>query len=220
MIDVQIEGPSIPPSAGWRKRLGWITGILVAGLLAGTGVAFLQTNGVVSTSISGSTSATGEVYTGTIGTSLTSLTGAPTKWAISGTTATAAPSWSPTQSATGSVTGAGDLGIIDAASGSVLTTVALTNAGGLSSDYSYLNLPVEVYKWDATTTTWAVDSNYPVQYLGLTNGYVTFTLPVGSTGGFYEIVVPTGGSYYVVSTSSTAQATLSPSFDITATPIG
>ena len=79
---------------------------------------------------------------------------------------------------------------------------------------------MSVYVWTSPTSStgtgsWGLDSSFGTQYLSLTGGYLTFNLP---NGGYYELVVDTGGSFYCIDASTPAD--LSPEFNVTTTPVG
>jgi hypothetical protein len=219
----------------FRRQLAWGIAAVAAGLVVATGLAFLQTNGTATASVT-TGNATGEVYTSnptSVPTNfptvwycgLSTGTAADTATTGCGTTATTGPDpagWSPAASSTGSITTSGDLAIIDATNGPVMVTIALTNAADMSSDYSYFNMPIELASWTpGTSTSWTTNvkdaNSVGEQYLNLTDGYVTYDLPQGD---YYEVYVPTGGSYYCVSTSTASGGSLTPTFDIAATPLG
>lgn len=241
---------SISPARQFKKRVLLTVGALSLGVVAVTGYAFLNSNAIATTSITGTTSNTGAVFTSN---PATVPSGMPSTWYCNGPTSTAsvtftqtagcsappstqdygpvAPGWTPTVNATGSVTGAGDVAMVDAGKGSggVLVTVALTNTAALSAGYSYLNLPIAVQAWNGTAWVSAKDtsgayigysstsSENGVQYLGLTTGYLTFDLPASgtTTPAYYEVIVPQGGSFYTISSSPSSD--LAPSFDVSAT---
>lgn len=249
------------PARQLRKRVLLTLGALSFGVVAVTGYAFLNSNAIATTSISGTTSNTGAVFTSNPSTVPTDM---PTTWYCNGPTASTAtatftetsgcsappssqfygpvaPGWTPTVNATGSVTYAGDVAMVDAGKGSggVLVTVALTNTAALSAGYSYLNLPLAVQAWNGTAWVSAKDASGAyigyssaggadngVQYLGLTTGYLTFDLPASGNSNsvyssttspaYYEVIIPQGGSFYTISSSSSSD--LAPSFDVSATP--
>ena len=108
----------------------------------------------------------------------------------------------------------------------------LVNSAALSRDYSNLELPIDVYysamngpasspaSAPCPTTTgcdWqrangaghAPRALSRVAKLSNSVGSLTLRLPPGA---YYEIVVPTGGTYFCVATTESARASLSPSF--------
>jgi hypothetical protein len=102
------------------------------------------------------------------------------------------------------VSTAGDVAVVDGTAGPTLITVALTNAAAMASAYTYVNIPIEIYSCSlgsGTTCAMASDTTkHPEEYLSFSNASLTFQVNGGS-GDYYEVVVPTGGSMYVYSTS-------------------
>ena len=184
-------------------------GAVAAGLIlvAATSVSFLATNGTASATVTSSGSGTaGNVYTPSCATTCT----APTiksittlDWGANGTTTPQAAAWSAAQGTVTSVSTAGDLAVVDGTAGKTLITVALTNAASMANDYTYVNIPVEIYKCTVTsgTCTMAADANQSEQYLSFSNASLTFQVAGGSAM-YYEVVVPTGGSMYVYNAGS------------------
>lgn len=135
-------------------------------------------------------------------------------------TAAVTPSWGPSAGSAGSVTGAGDLAIIDEASTTYGATVNMfiVNLAGMQEDYSSFLLPIKIYASPCTggACTWtAVPSsitNAPT-YITSASGFITFHV---ASGMFYDVTISTGGSYYCTATSTGASATLSPTFYFTA----
>lgn len=129
------------------------------------------------------------------------------------------PAWNPAAGAAGQIPDAdasntaGDIYIIDTGTytGDILVTIYLNNPSDLASSYSYLNLAINAYGKEGTTTpTWKttgvlVDaSNGYSKYLTLTNGYVSFTLTHadsvdeagdGATHHYYAITIDAGSFY-------------------------
>lgn len=202
----------------FRKMALVTAAVLGAGLVAATGFAFLSTNGATSTQITAAGVGSNYEFAGVY----TSNSGLPTtvsNWVYGGNGFQTA-SWTPTVGQVGSVTQGGDLAMIDATgtTGNVLVTLVLSNAASLDNDYSYLNLPIGVSKCTSpsgTTCSWGVITtdangdtigNGGVSYLTLTNGELTFLLPGNA---YYELTIPTGGSFYTISSNS---SDLSPSY--------
>ncbi|MDE3222257.1 MAG: hypothetical protein KGL79_02360 [Acidobacteriota bacterium] len=139
------------------------------------------------------------------------------------------PSWTPAANSAGSVTTAGDVTVIDAtgANNGVEANLYVTNMASLQNDYSSWVLPVDVYQCTPTTTyttcsntvstptgslePWTKYTAASGNFVTSTTGNLNFNFPKGS---YYDIVVPTGGSYYCISTSNTSD--LAPSFYVTA----
>lgn len=204
----------------FRKMAMMAAALAGVGLLAATGFAFLQTNGSATTSIqaggiSGAANEFADVVT----------SGAPptafTNWAASNSSTAQAAVWQPVVGQVVPVKTPGDVGIIDATgtTGNVLVTLVLSNAASLSADYSYVNLPIVLKQCTlvSTTCTWnavTADANSQpigdsgVEYLTLSNGYLSFLVAGGS---YYEVTIPTGGSFYTISTGASG-GTLSPSY--------
>lgn len=237
--------PGIRALTARRFRRALTIGVAVAGalILATTSLAFLNTNGLGTTSISaGGLSGANNEYADVLmgGTVLTNSA----VWAASGTTAAQGAVWSPVvgQVVTiGSSAGdkAGDVAMIDAGgtTRNILVTLSVTNPAQLSADYSYMNLPIAVVSCINTASACATQTNWGANikgdgatagtdangtalpttgsptYLTLTNGSVSFLLK-GGTGNLYELEIPTGGSFYTVSTTA---GSLSPSFMVTTT---
>ena len=214
---VSEEGLTVVAAGGAGRTRRWrryaaLGAVAVGLILVGTtGAAFLATNGTASATVSpvGGTSA-GNVYTTKLPTTGTTP---PATWVESGSTSAQAPAWNATQGQVTQVSTAGDLAIVDAST-PTLITVALTNAAAMASAYTYLNLPIEIYKCATATTncTWATSpgttdnpqATLP-EYLSFSNASLTFQV-TGGSGDYYEVVVPTGGSMYVYSTSGTLAA--------------
>ncbi len=225
-----------------RFRRAVTLGVAMAGavLLAATGFAFLNTNGSGTTSITAGGLSSNKNQFADVAVGGTGLESA--FWALSGTASAGAASWSPVVNQVVTVGTAGDLAMIDAGgtTGNILVTLSVTNPASLSSDYSYMNVPIAVVScvntatacqtktnWGASIkgdgTTGGTDANGAVlptaaspTYLTLTNGSVSFLLK-GGTSYLYEIEIPTGGSFYTVSTTSSTTASLSPSYMVTMT---
>jgi hypothetical protein len=145
------------------------------------------------------------------------------------------PSWSPTASAAGNVTQAGDVAVIDAtqATGNVIVSLYITNLAALSDDYSSFAFPIDVFKSAGSSnptvaSTWTQDSSIvPTgtsfsSFLTDTSGVITFALPAGY---YYDLTMDSatqsttggGGSYYCISTTASG-GDLSPAFFVTANP--
>ena len=129
------------------------------------------------------------------------------------------PSWSPVLNTAGSVTTAGDLAVVDAttASNGIIVNVYVTNLAGLQQDYSSYALPFNVYQSPCTagSCTWTQASGISLTYLTNSEGFLSFSLPKGN---YYDITMDTGGSFFTSGTSTTAPASLSPSYYFTAQP--
>ncbi|RJO62142.1 MAG: hypothetical protein C4542_04765 [Dehalococcoidia bacterium] len=119
------------------------------------------------------------------------------------------PAWTPMVNTASSVT-AGHLYYIDPKdyAGDLLVQLYLVNVGDLAKGYAYLNLGVNFHKVTgaAGSETWAeetaVTGTAPIlnYYLTLSNGYVTFILPAGSTKGV--ITIDNGSLFTINATSS------------------
>lgn len=240
--------------------------LFLAGALAlamGTAVAFTQTSATTQTNVTAATNGTGAngsafADTQAIADQAISSTSASDCGVTSNSTSVALaytatatlpgspaptatpPTWQPVTGTAGTP-GGGDLYCVAVAAGqSALVTVTMTNIGGLSKDYSYLNVPVGVYTCasgaSVTCTTLAgaaVTSGTTAAGLATTtndkvltfiNGQVTYSLvnPTGSVA-YYEIALDAGahgsasGSYFCLSTSTTSGASLAPQFYVQAT---
>jgi hypothetical protein len=216
MIEPTATGTRAQAAKRFRKMALVTTALVGVGLLAATSFAFLQTNGSATTSITAG-GTTGNEFAD-VQTSGTFTPG----WAVKGTTSPTQPSspWTPVVGQVVAVQSASDLAIVDATgtTGNVLVTLVLSNAAALSADYSYINLPIQVEVCTLNTTcTWNAEGtdangdaigNGGLTYLTLSNGYLSFLLKGGS---YYELEIPTGGSFYTISTSATGGA-LSPNY--------
>lgn len=168
-----------------------------------TQISFAATSGVTSVSVTGSSS------------TFAAVTAATTDGAHG-----AAPSWSVTPGAAGTVT-AGDLYVVDTAAydGDILVTVYVTNVADLAQRYTFLNLGVTAYEWDSTLASGSGDwEAAPVagksgssltSYATLAGGYVSFILAETANGGKYSISVD-GGSFFA--NGQTSGGSLSPQF--------
>lgn len=209
-----------------------LAGLAVLG--ATMSVSFLGSTGTSTTTVNAASSAF--VYPITSGAALpcavTSLEYTPAIAITAGTgsncattptkvTTATTPSWSPTALAAGSVTTAGDIGLIDAtiAANGVIVSLYITNLALLQTDYSSFAFPVNIYSAACSAgCTWGQASNViasPPTFLTSTGGFLTFNLPAGK---YYDITFDTGGSFYCTATTSSATASLSPSFYMTAQP--
>lgn len=156
---------------------------------------------------------------------------------VSGSAFTAAqnPNWTPAPSTAGSVTTPGDIAVIDATSttmpngGNVLVSIYLTNLSTLAAGYSSYAFPIEIFQcasscaaqsdtgtgtsgtWTLTSETPLDSNSLPTTFLTNNTGFLTFTLPEGY---YYDITMPTGGSFYTLSGVTSSNAT--PSYYITA----
>ena len=206
--------PALLPLAGPRHRSRFsrryvLFGTLAAGaiLVVSTSAAFLANNGSTSATVTLTGSSTaGEVYSAA-GSSPALPSGGPTSWAeaASGTpTVPVTPGWDATAGKPTTVTTAGDVAIVDGTGGQTMITVTLNNAASMASAYTYVNIPIEIQKCvvSSGTCTWSQDTNVPETYLSFSNATMTVDV-TGGTGTYYEVVVPTGGSMYPYSTSST-----------------
>ena len=195
----------------------------LAVLAVSLGVSFAGDSGSVSLSVSGGSSnfvfpvANGNPlpnainnlkYTAAVNTTTHTITTAVT------------PTWAPVAGSAGSVTTAGDLGLIDATTvaNAIILNVYVTNLAALQQDYSSYALPVNVYSstCPSNTCTWAQDSTVLASaptYLTNSSGVVTLKLP---TGKYYDITLDTGGALYTISTTASG-GSLSPSFYFVAT---
>ena len=187
----------------------------VAGLaLLGSamGVSFLGDTGTTSVSITPS-SASSFVYAVT-GANTTSP---PLPTAVTALEYGAVPSWTPTPDSAGSVTTAGDVALVDATLSTVVVNIYITNLATLQSAYSSFALPVEIYSGTCSGSpsacTWTLDSTLTAAnsvYITNTEGQLSFNLP---SGDYYDITIPTGGSFYTLSSVSSTND--SPSFYVT-----
>lgn len=195
-----------------------VLGSVAAGLIliAATSASFLATNGTATASVTSTGSGTaGDVYTpscttssGTTTCTSPTITGITTlDWGASASTTPQEAAWSAAQGEVTSVTTAGDVAVVDATGGQTLITVTLTNAAAMTGAYTYVNIPIEIYKCTLSSGTcdMAVDANQSKQYLTFSDATLTFDVNTSdSTDTYYEVVVPTGGSMYVYSTSTSS----------------
>jgi len=222
------------PTSKKRRRFAilFLTFIAAVGLGLHLPVAGLSSN-------SASTSPTGPIFM-LSGAQASSAPSALTS-TVFGSTATTSgkvvatsPGWSPMVDYAGQVTTAGDIAIVDASSATSALSVTLhvINLAALSHDYASFTLPVAVYyastglagsapmtgscstvsgcNWQlANGEESAPNVASDTSYLANEGGSVTFQLPPGA---YYEIAMPTGGSYYCISTMVSNTASLSPLF--------
>lgn len=195
----------------------------LAVLAASLGVSFAGDTGTTSLTVSGGNSnfvfpvATNNTLPNAV-TSLkyTSAAAVNTSHVI---TAAVTPSWAPIAGSAGTVTTAGDLGLIDATTvaNAIILNLYVTNLAALQQDYSSYSLPINVYSSTCSSgCTWAQDTAVvasPPTYLTNSAGVITLKLP---TGKYYDITMETGGAFYTISTTATGGA-LSPSFYFVAT---
>ncbi|HET8895126.1 MAG TPA: hypothetical protein VFM96_13615 [Gaiellaceae bacterium] len=206
-----------------RKRFLAIAVAALAILGASLGVSFAGDSGTASLSVSGGNN--NFVYAVSNGAALpnavTSLKYTPLANIVSHAITTAiSPGWTPVAGSAGSVTTAGDIGLIDATTvaNAIILNVYVTNLAALQQDYSSYSLPINVYSstCPANVCTWAQDSAVIASaptYLTNSSGVVTLKLP---TGKYYDVTVDTGGALYCISTTASG-GTLSPSFYFVAT---
>ncbi|HEX76957.1 MAG TPA: DUF2460 domain-containing protein [Dehalococcoidia bacterium] len=136
-----------------KRKLFFITGLLVAAAIAG--ISFAQTAGTAGTTIT----ATGPEGRFAEVVDVASLTGEHPYLRYgnyTGTTQTdqyTTPSWSPSVNAAGEITTPGDLFYIDSRgyTGDLRVSLYLNNPAQLTSNYSYLNMQVMVYELGAGT---------------------------------------------------------------------
>ncbi|MDO8567576.1 MAG: hypothetical protein Q7R57_02540 [Dehalococcoidales bacterium] len=174
-----------------KRKWYFVLAMLVALAVAGGSYAYTETSGSVSAAVSTGSSSFANV-----------TTTAPAGWTAK---YGSAPSWTPVQNTAGNIT-AGDLYYIDPQNytGSLLVMVYLTNVGDLAHGYSYLNQGVNFYAtsnnstYTALTGTMGTAPNL-TYYLTLSNGYVSFILPAGSTKG---VITIDNGALYTIGTNS------------------
>ncbi len=196
-----------------RIRRYALAGAVAAGLIliASTGMSFLATNGTASATVSTSGSGSGDVYTPncsaspctdpTLPSGITTL-----DWGAASSATPQEPAWSAAQGQVTAVSTPGDVALVSGTAGPTLITVALINAAAMPGAYTYVNIPLEIYKCTVSSGTCAMaadTTNHPEEYLSFSNASLTFQV-TGGTGVYYEVVVPTGGSMYVYSTTTTA----------------
>ena len=119
------------------------------------------------------------------------------------------PDWSPSVGATGTIDTPGDLYYIDTGTyqGDLIVTLYLNNAAGLSKNYTYLNMQINVYKHQGADGWVAVEA-ISTTYLTLTNGFVTLLIPGTSE---FDITID-GGSFYCIGNGT--NGSLAPTFYI------
>jgi hypothetical protein len=183
-----------------KRKLYLIAALALTVIIASASFAYTQTSASTSLSISAGSTALASI------TMAKPATGFPTADKYAGT-----PTWTPISDVAGNVT-AGHMYYIDPGTytGELWVTMYLTNVGDLAKNYSYLNLGVNFYTTDGTAwaeetavTGTAPNLNY---YLTLSNGFVSFRLPAGSTKGVLTI---DNGDWYCTSTTG---GSLSPRF--------
>jgi len=175
-----------------RRKLYLVIALLLALAVTGGTFAYTQTSASISAGVATGSSTFAGVTTSKPG------EGFPTTDKYSGT-----PSWTPVVNTAGGIV-PGHLYYIDSKeyNSDLLVMLYVTNVGDLAQGYSYLNLGVNVYTVTVTTTlTWAEeiavtgtapDLNY---FLTLSNGYVSFILPAGSTK---CVITIDQGAYYCI----------------------
>ncbi len=232
-------------SAKVRKRV-LVAGIAALSVMGPfLGVSFLANSGTTSATVTASSSSGSMVDTtcpsGAYGV-YTSIIGASSATACAASATLTPPKWSPSAGAAGSVTSGGDLALVDASgqSAPVVLNVYVTNLQGLNEDYSSFALPIDVYQCSSTggacstvgtasgdwqpITTWDSANFTSVPFLTSSSGFFSVSLPAGD---WYDISIDganvsssvtgsSAGMYYCISTSTTAPATLAPSFFVTA----
>lgn len=123
------------------------------------------------------------------------------------------PTWAPMVNTASSIT-AGHLFYIDPKeyAGDLLVQLYLVNVGDLAKGYSYLNLGINFYKvtgaagseaWTEETVATGTAPNLNF-YLTLSNGYVSFILPAGSTKG---VITIDNGSLFTINASNSSYLT-------------
>ena len=210
-------------SRTFRKRFLAVSIAALAVLAVSLGVSFAGDSGTASLSVSGGSS--NFVYPVSSGAALPSaVTSLKYTSAINATshtiTTAVSPSWTPIAGSAGSVTTAGDLGLIDATTvgTAIILNLYITNLAALQQDYSSYSLPINVYSSTCASNscTWAQDSTVLASaptYITNSAGVVTLRLP---TGKYYDITMDSGGAFYSISTTASGGA-LSPSFYFVAT---
>ena len=204
-VEVGFEGtPAVvagrrPAVRRVRQGLLVAVGVVAVGVLTASSFAFLQTSGAGSISVTAG-----------------GLTGSNNEFADVSTTALGstvlnfgvAASWSPVVNQVVGVTTAGDLAEIQvpkSSSANILVTLTVGNEAALSADYSYMNLPVQVFACSTSLSSpalgscalgdWqpvtedangqAIGDSSNISYVTLANGGLTFLLGPGidaSTG--------------------------------------
>lgn len=225
-----------------RRRV-LISGIAALAVLGPfLGVSFLANSGTISATVKASGSSGSMVYSSCPAGVSGVYTSPTTVCSSSSSTSLVTPSWSPSAGSAGSVTSGGDIAMVDASgqSAPVVLNVYITDLQGLNEDYSSFALPIDVYQCSATggacstvgtasgdwipVTTWDSASFTAVPFLTSSSGFFSISLPAGD---WYDVAIDgtnvsssvTGsstGMYYCISTGTTAPATLSPSFFVTA----
>jgi hypothetical protein len=189
----------------FRRWAFWGVAALGAALLAATTFAFLGTNSTASASVTPSSPTGSAVYTSTPPTGV---------YFLHGNTTAAAPGWYATQGSVTSVKTAGDVAVIDGTNpGPMLITVALANPAALATAYSYVNIPVDLFECSTAGTSTCIQggwSQVPTgvsnpNYLSFSNGVLTFAV-TGAANTYFEVEVPTGGSFYTYNSAGTTGA--------------
>ena len=206
-----------------------LMGLVLAavGLLFATSVTFTATSGQTDVSITKTETTIGDVHSQGVdalpvgGGALSALTSVGWPAAAASSLGTGTPSaWSPIEGQSVKVTTSGDIAVIDARglAGNVFITLTLTNASDLAGAYSYFILPIEIEVFNnANGGSWGsavvadTANTISVQYLTLSNGFLTFLVDGGS---IYGITIPLGGSIFTVND----QQQLSPTFQVTTRP--
>ena len=205
-----------------------LVGLVLAavGLLFATSITFTAISGQTNFGISKTETTIGDVHSQGIdalpvdGSALSALTSVGWPAAAASSLGTGTPSaWSPIEGQSVKVTTSGDIAVIDARglAGNVFITLTLTNASDLAAAYSYFILPIEIEVFNNGGSSWDsavvadTANTVAVQYLTLSNGFLTFLVDGGS---IYGITIPLGGSIFTVND----QKQLSPTFQVTTRP--
>jgi hypothetical protein len=218
-----------------------VAGVTIAG--AQIGVSMLGDTGTVAAAVDSSTATSRHIFASTFpGTVTTWAAGQANTNGTSGGVATPARvKWTAAPSATGSVTTAGDVAIIDATTASlpagstgVAVTMYISNLANFSKNYSSFALPVGIYTfgtpgggaWTQLTPTGSPlggnfdfysTAAFPAQnalFISDTDGSVTVNLPAGH---YYEILIDKGGFWQSTAAVTSTSTDLGPSFYLTST---
>ena len=90
------------------------------------------------------------------------------------------PSWTPIEGTAGGIIDKGDLYFFEPGTTLVdgIAFVYLTNVGDLANNYSFLNMGLNLWKWDGTSPpyTETIQTTLSDEWLTLSNGYVSFDI--------------------------------------------
>ena len=124
------------------------------------------------------------------------------------------PSWTPIEGTAGGIIDKGDLYFFEPGTTLVdgIAFVYLTNVGDLANSYSFLNMGLNLWKWDPATDLYTETNQLTLsdQWLTLSNGYVSFLIE--TTGVVTYVLTLDEVSWFCTDGDPVAGESLSPSF--------